>query len=127
MKTNNSYYKAACVRPPKANALITINGLGVNTRDAYRKPAKHRNGSIKQAVRLYSGEWRAVDAGAFGEMPTLESGRHLEAAGIIESEQKKWTRYLTEYGISKGEWLRRRAAHLHKVRSVAAANMLKDA
>ena len=123
MKTKNSYYKAACVRPPKADALITINGLGFNTREA---GARKSNAQPKQtvrttAVRLDCGEWRSVEPGAFGDMPTLESGRHVEAAAF---EQKKWTRYQPDCGLSKGEWLRRRAAHLHKVRNVATRAIL---
>lgn len=61
-------HQLACVRPVKADALITINGMGVNTRAPEKKAhVKRRRCEKMHMVRLTSGEWINAKGGASAE------------------------------------------------------------
>jgi hypothetical protein len=123
----NKYYAAALRRPAKADALININGLGVNTRAAERKPQPaHFRNTLEAAVKLTTGEWRDVNGG--GEIEDVAPMPLLQADFGLIPNREQWTNYnrggAKDCGMSKREWLRRRAFHVKQRRADTVAGMV---
>lgn len=113
MKTNG-FFKNACVRPVKADALITVNGFGFNTREPERRPVGYtRRGKKETLVRLTDGRWVNANGVANGE-------QLAELIAMAPESKEKWHRFDPAWGISKREWLRKRAAHFWLKRTETA-------
>lgn len=112
-------HQLACVRPVKTDALITVNGLGFNTRAPERVPHPRRRRCEKTSfVKLKTGEWINAKGGVSEE----------RGAEIMSLAPVKWYEaqsFNPAWGMSKREWLRRRAAKVQALRNETVCGQMK--